>query len=144
MLKASGLATGLAEVYGMIPSDPTISRLFKVLATAQPSKVLVAINKARTAAGAHAWERVGEDSPLHCASRKNLLAIDLDFHPPCSYLDHGIFGTGKPLATLWRSGQKIMIRTDSAGGTHGFLDWLTEKRRNFSYSVRFTISEAVA
>lgn len=25
----------------------------------------------------------------------------------------------------YRLGRKIMIRTDSAGGTHGFLDWLT-------------------
>ncbi|WP_444531503.1 hypothetical protein [Specibacter sp. AOP5-B1-6] len=98
------MATGLAEVYGMIASDPTISRLFKVLATAQPSKVLVAINKARAAAGAHVWERVGEDSLLHCASRKNPLAIDLDFHPLCSYLDHGIFGAGEPLAILLRPG----------------------------------------
>ena len=50
----------------------------------------------------------------------------------------------KQLPKGWKSGRKIMIRTDSAGGTHGFLDWLTEKRRNFSYSVGFTISEAVA
>ncbi len=28
-----------------------------------------------------------------------------------------------------------MIRHDSAGGTQGFLDWLTAKRRNFFYSV---------
>ena len=37
-----------------------------------------------------------------------------------------------------------MIRTDSAGGTHGFLDWLTAKHRNFSYSVGFPIHGAVA
>lgn len=36
-----------------------------------------------------------------------------------------------------------MIRTDSAGGTHGFLDWLTAKHRNFSYSVGFPIHGAV-
>jgi hypothetical protein len=37
-----------------------------------------------------------------------------------------------------------MIRTDSAGGTHGFLDWLTARGRNFSYSVGFPIHGAVA
>ncbi|WP_370526268.1 IS1380 family transposase [Pseudarthrobacter sp. NBSH8] len=94
------------------------------------------------------------------------------FHPLCSFLDHGILGTGEPLVTLlrpgnagsntvadhiqvvkdsvkqlptgYRSGRKIMIRTDSAGGTHGFLDWLTAKHRNFSYSVGFPIHGAVA
>ena len=44
----------------------------------------------------------------------------------------------------YRSGRKIMIRTDSAGGTHGFLDWLTAKHRNFSYSVGFPIHGPVA
>ena len=94
------------------------------------------------------------------------------FHPLCSFLDHDLLGTGEPLVTLlrpgnagsntvadhiqvvkdsvkqlpvgYRSGRKIMIRTDSAGGTHGFLDWLTAKHRNFSYSVGFPIHGAVA
>ena len=94
------------------------------------------------------------------------------FHPLCSFVDHGLLGTGEPLATLlrpgnagsntaadhiqavkdsvkqlpqgYRSGRKVMIRTDSAGGTHGFLDWLTAKGRNFSYSVGFPIHGAVA
>ncbi|NVM97020.1 transposase, partial [Arthrobacter wenxiniae] len=94
------------------------------------------------------------------------------FHPLCSFVDHGVLGTGEPLVTLlrpgnagsntaadhiqvvkdsvkqlpkgYRSGRKVMIRTDSAGGTHGFLDWLTAKHRNFSYSVGFPIHGAVA
>jgi hypothetical protein len=37
-----------------------------------------------------------------------------------------------------------MVRTDSAGGTHGLLDWLTTQGRNFSYSVEFPIHGAVA
>lgn len=36
-----------------------------------------------------------------------------------------------------------MIRTDSAGGTHGFLDWLTATSRNPSYSVGFPSHGAV-
>ncbi len=181
------------EVYGRIASDPTISRLFTVLSQMQPEKALVVINKVRAASRAHVWAAAGEDSPIHGVSRKNPLIIDLDaslvnshsekddarptwkkgfgFHPLCSYLDHGIFGTGEPLVTLlrpgnagsntaadhiqvvkdsikqlpdgWRSGRRIMIRTDSAGGTHDFLKWLTAKGRNFSYSVGFGISGPV-
>lgn len=182
------------ELYGLIASDPTISRLFKVLSAARPDKALAAINTARAAARAHVWGQAGEDSPLHGVSVDNPLVIDLDasllnshsekedarptwkkgfgFHPLCSFLDHGVLGTGEPLVTLlrpgnagsntvadhiqvvkdsvkqlpkgYRSGRKLMIRTDSAGGTHGFLDWLTAKHRNFSYSVGFPIHGAVA
>ena len=180
------------EVYGLVASDPTISRLFKILATVEPAKALAAINGARAKARAHVWAQAGKDSPLHGVSAENPLIIDLDasllnshsekedarptwkkgfgFHPLCSFLDHGILGTGEPLVTLlrpgnagsntvadhiqvvkdsvkqlptgYRSGRKIMIRTDSAGGTHGFLDWLTAKHRNFSYSVGFPIHGA--
>jgi len=182
------------EVYGLVASDPTISRLFTTLSTVKPAKALAAINGARATARAHVWAQAGKDSPLHAVSSENPLVIDLDaslltshsekedarptwkkgfgFHPLCSFLDHGILGTGEPLVTLlrpgnagsntvadhiqvvkdsvtqlpkgYRSGRKIMIRTDSAGGTHGFLDWLTAKGRNFSYSVGFPIHGAVA
>ncbi|WP_162150415.1 IS1380 family transposase [Arthrobacter sp. H5] len=182
------------EVYGLVASDPTISRLFKVLSTVQPAKALAAINKTRAAARAHVWAQAGKDSPLYAVTAENPLVIDLDasllnshsekedarptwkkgfgFHPLASFLDHGIEGTGEPLAMLlrpgnagsntvadhihvvkdsvkqlptgYRSGRKIMIRTDSAGGTHGFLDWLTAHHRNFSYSVGFPIHGAVA
>ena len=33
------------------------------------------------------------------------------------------------------------VRTDSAGGTHGFLDWLTAPSRRLHYSVGMTITE---
>ncbi|THJ64024.1 IS1380 family transposase [Arthrobacter echini] len=93
------------------------------------------------------------------------------FHPLAAFLDHGADGTGEPLAVLlrpgnagsntakdhiqvtkdalqqlpkgFRSGRKVLIRTDSAGGTHEFLDWLTHPRRNLSYSVGFPIHGAV-
>jgi DDE family transposase len=38
-----------------------------------------------------------------------------------------------------RPGPKVLIRADSAGGTHAFLDWLTERR--LSYSVGFTLGD---
>lgn len=89
------------------------------------------------------------------------------FHPLVSFLDHGLEGTEEPLAVLQRpgnagsntaadhitvvrdslkqlpaahrTGRKIMIRTDSGGGTHEFLKWLTNKHRNLGYSVGFPI-----
>lgn len=43
----------------------------------------------------------------------------------------------KQLPAGHRSGRKVMIRTDSAGGTHGFLHWLSAKHRNLGYTVGF-------
>ncbi|NMO05348.1 IS1380 family transposase, partial [Gordonia sp. TBRC 11910] len=73
------------------------------------------------------------------------------FHPLCAFVDHGSQGTGEPLATLlrpgnagantaadhitvtaaalaqlprasgYRVGKSVLVRTDSAGGTHEFL-----------------------
>ncbi len=37
-----------------------------------------------------------------------------------------------------RRGRKVLIRTDGAGGTHEFLNWLTTRR--LAYSVGFTLS----
>jgi hypothetical protein len=42
-----------------------------------------------------------------------------------------------------RVGRKVLIRTDAAGGTHDFVDWLTA--RKLSYSLGFTLpDDAVA
>ncbi len=37
--------------------------------------------------------------------------------------------------------RKVLIRADSGGGTHGFLEWLTAKSRRLYYSVGMTITE---
>lgn len=58
--------------------------------------------------------------------------------------DH-ITATRKALAQLpgyqpgTRPGRKVLVRADSAGGTHAFLDWLTTRR--LSYSVGFTLGD---
>ncbi|PCC30219.1 IS1380 family transposase [Glutamicibacter sp. BW80] len=93
-------------------------------------------------------------------------------HPLAGMLDHGAEGTGEGLSmqlragnagsntaadhiavtqaaleqlpAAYRSGRQTMVRTDSAGGTHKFLDWLTDPERDLSYSVGFTITEAIA
>jgi hypothetical protein len=42
-----------------------------------------------------------------------------------------------------RRGRQTLIRTDSAGGTHAFLDWLSKPGRWLSYSVGMTITDTI-
>ena len=91
-------------------------------------------------------------------------------HPLTVFADHGPEGSGEPLAVMLRAGnagsntaadhieatrlalaqlprhlrRRVLIRTDSGGGTHGFLAWLTKPGRRLAYSVGFTITEDVA
>lgn len=94
------------------------------------------------------------------------------FHPLLAFVDHDEHGTGEPLSFLLRPGnagsntavdhievtraalgqlpfrtsgavgKKVLIRTDGAGGTHAFLEYLTA--RKLSYSVGFTLTDAMA
>jgi hypothetical protein len=92
-------------------------------------------------------------------------------HPLFAFVDHGREGSGGPVAgllrpgnagsntaadhieaartalaqlpTKYRRGRRGLIRADSAGGTHDFLDWLTARGRWLSYSVGMTITEAI-
>lgn len=92
-------------------------------------------------------------------------------HPLVAFVDHGPTGSGEPVAALlrpgnagsntaadhvtttklalaqlprqYRRGRSTLIRTDSAGGTHEFLNWLTKPGRWLSYSVGMTITDAV-
>lgn len=92
-------------------------------------------------------------------------------HPLVAFVDHGPAGSGEPVAALlrpgnagsntavdhitttklalaqlpkkYRRGRSTLIRTDSAGGTHEFLNWLTRPGRWLSYSVGMTITDAV-
>src|SRR5487761_418345 len=92
------------------------------------------------------------------------------FHPLTAFADHGAGGSGEPLAIVLRPGnagsstaaghieatklalaqlpaglrRQVLIRTDSGGGTHGFLTWLTPPGRRLAYSVGFTITEDIA
>lgn len=93
------------------------------------------------------------------------------FHPLAAFVDHGSGGTGEPLAMLLRpgnagsntaadhitvtaaslaqlpdghrTGRAVLVRTDTAGGTHGFLDWLTHPARDLGYSVGFGFTDAM-
>jgi hypothetical protein len=92
-------------------------------------------------------------------------------HPLAAFVDHGRVGSGEPVAGLLRPGnagsntaadhitttrlalaqlpkrhrrgRRTLIRTDSVGGTHDFLNWLTTRGQWLSYSVGMTITDAV-
>jgi Transposase DDE domain group 1 len=91
------------------------------------------------------------------------------FHPLTVFADHGAAGSGEPLAIVLRPGnagsntaadhievtrlalaqlpsrlrRRVLIRTDSAGGTHDFLTWLARPGRRLAYSVGFPITEDI-
>jgi hypothetical protein len=90
-------------------------------------------------------------------------------HPLTVFADHGPGGSGEPLALMLRAGnagpdtaadhieatrlalaqlprhlrRRVLIRTDSGGGTQGFLAWLAKPGRRLAYSAGFTITEDV-
>ena len=89
------------------------------------------------------------------------------FHPLAAFADHGAGAAGEALAIMLRPGsagsntaaehigvtrlalaqlprrqrRKVLIRTDSGGGTHDFLTWLTGPGRRLHYSIGMTITE---
>ncbi|MFB7669370.1 IS1380 family transposase [Kitasatospora sp. NPDC056138] len=92
-------------------------------------------------------------------------------HPLVAFVDHGRQGSGEPVAAMLRPGNAgsntaadhiatarlalaqlpkqhrrgrgTLVRTDSGGGTHEFLNWLTKRGRWLSYSVGMVITEAI-
>ncbi|MFR0357408.1 IS1380 family transposase [Streptomyces sediminimaris] len=92
-------------------------------------------------------------------------------HPLMGFVDHGRGGSGEPVAALlrpgnagsntaadhieaarlalaqlpkkYRRGRQTLLRTDSGGGTHEFVDWLSVRGRWLSYSVGMTITDAI-
>jgi hypothetical protein len=112
-------------VYGLVASDPTVSRAIAALAADAPA-ALAAIDIARAAARARVWALAGEHAPDHETSAGAPLVVDLDatlvtahsdkehaaptfkrgygFHPLCAFVDHGLDGTGEPLAVALRPG----------------------------------------
>ncbi|MEZ0072010.1 IS1380 family transposase [Planotetraspora sp. GP83] len=91
------------------------------------------------------------------------------FHPMTVFAAHGAGGSGEPLAIMLRPGnagsntaadhidagaaalaqlpkhrrRQVLIRTDSGGGTHEFLSWLTKPGRRLAYSVGFTLTDDI-
>ena len=89
------------------------------------------------------------------------------FHPLAAFADHGTGAGGEALAILLRPGnagsntaaehievtklalaqlprklrRRVLIRTDSGGGTHEFLSWLASPGRRLHYSAGMTITD---
>jgi hypothetical protein len=89
------------------------------------------------------------------------------FHPLAAFADHGAGAGGEPLAILLRAGnagsntaaehievtrlalaqlprwsrRRVLVRTDSGGGTRDFVAWLSSPSRRLHYSVGMTITE---
>ncbi len=128
----SDIATLRAEpgVYGLVASDPTVSRTIQALAQ-DADRVLAAIDMARQEARTTAWGLAGGHAPDAAASPDTPVVIDLDatlltahsekenarptwkkgygFHPLYAFADHGHAGTGETLA--------IKLRPGNAGST---------------------------
>jgi hypothetical protein len=92
------------------------------------------------------------------------------FHPMTAFADHQGDGAGESLALMLRPGnagsntaadhiettrlalaqlpkhlrRNVLVRTDSGGGTHEFLAWLTRPGRWLKYSIGFTITDDIA
>jgi hypothetical protein len=112
-------------VFGLVASDPTVSRLVDTLAV-DASAALAAIDAARAAARAAAWQLAGKNAPGFAVDARQPLIVDLDatlvtshsikegsapnfkrgfgHHPLAAFVDHGPDGTGEPLAMLLRPG----------------------------------------
>jgi hypothetical protein len=108
------------ELFGVVASDPTISRLIDALG-GESAPAIAAIRRARAAARAAVWRL---SSPV---SATGDVVIDLDatligahsekegatpnfkrgfgFHPMMAFVDHGTGGTGEPLAAMLRPGR---------------------------------------
>lgn len=91
------------------------------------------------------------------------------FHPMTVFVDHREGGSGEPLAIVLRPGNagsntaadhiaaarlalaqlprhrrhQVLIRTDSGGGTHEFLTWLSRPGRRLAYSIGFTLTDDI-
>jgi hypothetical protein len=89
------------------------------------------------------------------------------FHPMTAFIDHGAGGTGEAAAIVLRRGnagsntaedhiqagrlalnqipahrhKQVLIRADSGGGTHAFLDWVTARR--LKYSIGFNLTDDI-
>jgi Transposase DDE domain group 1 len=175
------------QLFGLVASDPVVSRLVTRLAADAP-RALKAIRTARAAARNRAWGLAGDAAP---GADRGLIIVDIDativtscsekeqatptwkktygFHPLTAFADHGADGAGEPLAIVLRPGnagsntaadhleatrlalaqlprhqrQQVLVRADSGGGTHAFLDWLTRPGRRLAYSVGFTMTDDI-
>ncbi len=68
---------GEPGLYGLVASDPTVSRTIAALAADAPA-ALAAINTARATARARVWTLAGKHAPDHDTDAGKPLVVDLD------------------------------------------------------------------
>ncbi|WP_093629435.1 IS1380 family transposase [Streptomyces sp. 3213.3] len=116
-----GMLRAEPAVFGLVASDPTVSRLIATLGAAGP-KALTAIRTGRAQVREHVWKLAGAAAP----DADGQVTVDLDgvlviahsdkqdaaptwkrtygHHPLIAFVDHGPGGTGEPVAALLRPG----------------------------------------
>ena len=114
------------DVFGSVASDPTVSRVFAVLA-GDVDRAVTAIREVRARARAAVWARRRPLSGTPGNRMGGQVVVDLDatlvtahsdkegaeptykrgygFHPMCAFVDHGEHGTGETLAVDLRPGK---------------------------------------
>ncbi len=172
-----GVVRAQPELFGPVASDPTVSRLFEALAE-QPAEAVAAIRAARAQARDRVWSH---RSPFADEVDGGRVVVDLDatligahsekehatpnfkrgfgFHPMLAFVDHGVGGSGEPLAGLLRPGKanandaadqiavlddalaqlpepvrsRVLVRGDTGSGVQAFV-WHVH-RLGLEYSV---------
>jgi hypothetical protein len=117
------------DLFGVVASDPTVSRLFAALAvdTATTDAAVAALRVARAAARERAWSRRRPLAGTPGTRDGGQVIVDIDatvvrahsdkegaeatykmsygFSPMCAFVDHGEHGTGETLALDLRAGK---------------------------------------
>lgn len=175
------------DLFGAVACDPTVSRLVDTLAEDVDAAV-ASIRAARASARSRLWSHatpVASNGPV---------VVDLDativlahsekegatptfkrtfgFHPVLAFLDHGVEGTGEPLAALLRQGRanandtadqievldaalaqlpesargRVLVRGDTGAGVRDLLHHITDLGLTYSVGVyaRQPILDALA
>ena len=117
------------DLFGMVASDPTVSRLFAMLSAdaVTADRAVAALRSARAAARERAWSRVRPLAGTPGTRDGGQVIVDIDatlvtahsdkegaqpthkksygFAPMCGFVDHGEHGTGETLALDLRPGK---------------------------------------
>jgi hypothetical protein len=175
-------------IFGSVASDPTVSRLFAALADDVDAAV-AAIRAARARARTRVWARRRPLAGTPGSRAGGQVIIDIDatlvtahsdkegaeptfkrgfgFAPMCSFVDHGVHGTGETLAVDLRRGKaspwnsadhvasldaalvqlpeheraQVLVRADTGACSKVFLHHITDA--GLEYSVGFPAQDTV-
>jgi hypothetical protein len=164
-------------LFGAVASDPTVSRLIDTLAGGADAAV-AAIRAARAAALEKVWSH---RHPVPASTDRVIVDLDatlvlahsekegatptfertFGFHPLWAFVDHGVTGTGEPLAALLREGRAtandaadqtavldaalaqlpadvrhlVLVRGDTGTGVHAFVEHIISLGLQFSVGI---------